>query len=270
MQYMLTINEEQIAQEWEKYLGYTIRPLPSTTQYYEKLIASHGNKTKFLIYGGTPEIRTLFQKSNRGVVLVDRSEQMVKAMGRLTLTKVPLAENERFIKADWLTLNSLNEKFDLIMGDDAINMVSWDNFDLFLNQTYKTLNRGGIFICHLLVKPDDNLINQNFVELLEEYKQGAIKSIYDLASRLNFTCFDKKNHSMGWQQTIEMLGNDKLNILKPYLDFKQVFGLCNSRFYCPPLNLFEPLAKKYFTIKQIFYAHEHEYCLFEPVYVLQK
>jgi hypothetical protein len=46
--------------------------------------------------------------------------------------------------------------------------------------------------------------------------------------------------------------------------------LCNSKFYCPPQLAFEALAKQYFSIREVFYPHEHDYCLFEPVYVLQK
>ena len=75
---------------------------------------------------------------------------------------------------------------------------------------------------------------------------------------------------MGWQQTINHLGIDALNKFKPDFDFIDTFGYCNSKFYCPPQLAFESIANKYFTIKEIFYPDEHHYCIFEPVYVLQK
>lgn len=270
MQYMLATNEIKIAKEWEKYKGFTVRPLPSTIHFYEEIISQYLPEEKFLIYGGTPEIRNIFQYLDYKLTLVDRSEEMVRAMGLLTKSKAPIARNEHFIKSEWLNLSVLNKKFNLIIGDDAINMVKWDDFELFLQNSYVSLEDNGTFICHLLIKPEDVLINKNFQEIFIEYKNGFIRSNYDLASRLNFICFDKNSYAMGWQQTINTIGIHNLEKLKPHFDFLDTFEFCNSKFYCPNQFEFENLVKKYFYIEEIFYPHEHEYCKFEPVYVLKK
>lgn len=270
MEYMLTSSEEHIAAEWEKYKGYTIRPLDSTVTYYKKIISEYSKKDNFLLYGGTPEIRNIFHDFNLSLTLIDRSEKIVKAMGRLTHDNLPINKNETFVKSEWLNLKVKHNYYDLLIGDDAINMVSWNNFDLFLNQASNILNKNGIFICHLLVKPDENLINKPFLEVLSEYIDGKIKSKFDLASRLNFICYDKNELSMGWQQTIQILGKQQLQLLKKYFDFEGIFKLCNSKFYCPSQLDFEKKLTNYFKIEEIFYPHEYEYCLFEPVYVLSK
>lgn len=271
MKYMLAANEDLIAKEWEKYAGYTVRPLPSTIDYYSKIIYSQYKKKQlFLTYGGTPEIRNIFQNLNINVCVMDKSEEMIRAMGRLTHLQQPIGHTETILIQDWLEKPIKKNYVDFVIGDDAINMVDWNQFDLFLSNTHHLLSHKGIFVCHLLVKPDDYLINKSFSTLMAEYKSGKILSIYDLASQLNFICFDKQHYSMGWQQTIKILGKEKLDLLKPDLDFINTFGYCNSRFYCPPQKVFERLVKKYFSIVEIFYPHEHEYCLFEPVYVLEK
>lgn len=267
---MLASNEEQIAKEWEKYKGYTVRPLASTTKYYQRKLNHYKDKHSFLIYGGTPEIRSIFQKLNLNVVLMDKSEEMIRAMGRLTNATIPIAENEMILIRDWLEKPVNKHHFDFIIGDDVINMVKWDQFELFLSNTHHMMKHNGIFVCHLLVKPDDHFINKSFLTLMTEYKRGVISSIYDLASQLNFICFDESNFAMGWQQTIEILGKEKLQLFKPDFDFIDIFGYCNSRFYCPPQERFEALAKKYFSIIEVYYPYEHKYCLFEPVYVLKK
>jgi len=270
MRYMLTSNEEQIAKEWGKYQGYTVRPLPSTIAYYRHWIARKTLQQKYLIFGGTPEIRSLFQALALKVVLLDKNIEIVRAMGRLTLANIPIEKNETLIKKNWLEANSLPQKFDLLIGDDAINMVSWNDFSLFLKTAYQLLNEDGIFICHLLVKPAEKLINNRIDDLLVEYQRGDIPSVYDLASRLNFICFDKKQYSMGWQQTIEALGKEKLDLFKPDLDFIDTFKFCNSLFYCPPQQQFEEKTHQYFEIVELFYPHEHHYCQYEPVYILKK
>jgi len=267
---MLTLCEEDIAKEWEKYKGFTVRPLPSTTSYYREIIQHKGRHNKFLLFGGTPEIRNIMQQCGFELVIIDRSPQVVRAMGRLTQSGMPVSENETLVEIDWLDLNLFDNRFDVLIGDDAINMVKWDHFDLFLENAARALNPGGIFLCHLLVKPDDLLINMTFSELMQDYQCGRIKSHYDLASRINFICYDKASYGMGWQDTITSIGKDTLEHIPGEFDFYQTFAVCNSRFYCPPQFEFESLVKKYFTIEEIFYPHEHEYCLYEPLYLLKK
>ncbi|MBX3709828.1 MAG: class I SAM-dependent methyltransferase [Gammaproteobacteria bacterium] len=270
MSYMLTSCEKQIAHEWEKYKGFTVRPLPSTIEYYTHIIHSCSHHKNYLIYGSTPEIRTIFQTFNLPVHLVDRSAEMVRAMGLLTKEKIPLSVNEKFLHDDWLNLSSIGKTFDLLIGDDAINMVNWNQFDLFLSNASNLLNENGLFICHLLIKPDDDLIHQTFEQVISEFNTGKINTSYDLASRLNFICFDEKNYSMGWQQTIEKIGNVNLSQTIDDFNFIDTFGLCNSQFYCPPQNEFEALVTKYFMIEEIYYPSEHAYCIFEPIYLLKK
>ncbi len=270
MAYMLTSDEKQIAEEWKKYEGYTVRPVPSTIQYYQSYIANHISLQHALIYGGTPEIRSIFQRLDRSVILMDRSFKMMRAMGSLTFSGVGIADNETYLEADWLAMDKLHHGFDLLIGDDAINMVTWDQFEIFLRYAHSLLKRGGVFICHLLVKPDEEFIKQSVEEIYHEYEKKMIRTQYDLASRLNFICFDYQNYRMGWQQTIKKIGETKLALFKPAFDFISTFGLCNSYFHCPPQHYFEVLLKSYFSIEEIFYPHEHEYCQFEPVYILKK
>jgi hypothetical protein len=271
MTYMLIKDEARIAEEWEKYKGYTVRPLPSTVAYYRSQIKRQSHNTRFMMYGGTPEIRTLFQESGNNVLMVDASSKIVRAMGLLTRDHVDIAKNETFMEADWLKMNAMRQsQFDFLIGDDVINMLAWDSFDLFLRNAAALLECHGLFVCHLLVQPDEEFINKNFHEVINEYRSGIIKSKYDLASSLNFICYDKLTHRMSWQQTIKKITKDRLSTLIPDFDYVKIFGLCNSQFTCPPQNDFEDLVNRYFSIEEIFYPHEHEYCMFEPVYLLKK
>ncbi|KTD13417.1 hypothetical protein Lgra_0923 [Legionella gratiana] len=271
MSYMLVSNEKMIAEEWKKYAEYTVRPLPSTCSYYKNLIQSNPNNESCLIYGGTPEIRSIFQELNLKVTITDQSELIVRAMGYLTNAAVPIAANEELVVTNWLNLEGVaNNSCDLLIGDDAINMVEWTQFELFLSNANRVLKSNGLFICHLLVKPEECFITNKIGVVRGEYEDGMIRTKYDLASRLNFICYDNKSYVMGWQNTIEQLGINQLDQFKPSFDFVGTFGRCNSKFCCPPQDRFERLLDNYFHIEELFYPHEHEYCKFEPVYVLRK
>jgi hypothetical protein len=267
---MLTSNEDIIAKEWEKYKGHAVRPLPSTIEYYQHIIQANRDINLFLIYGGTPEIRSICQRQHLKVILMDSSQHMINAMGKLTLSQTALAANEEVIIADWLQISDDKNYFNIVMGDDAINRVKWDQFELFLRNTYQRMVRGGLFVCHLFVKPDDELINKNFSTLMNEYKNGLVLTVYDLASELNFICFNKLTYEMGPPQTIKHLGKKKLDLFKPGLDFIKLFDYFDSHFCCPPQNEFEKLVEKYFSIVEIFYPHEYHYGVFKPLYLLKK
>jgi hypothetical protein len=265
---MFSDSEHDIADLWKTYANFTIRPVPSTINYYQRIIRKYASLTQYFLYGSTPEIRSIFQMHNQPLAMMDQSLTMIKAMGRLTFSGEPVAYNESVRLGNWL--DSDDQRYDLLLGDDAINMVSWSQFELFLERAYQRLNRGGIFICHLLIQPDEIFIKQSLEEVVNDYHCGLITNNYDLASRVNFICYDRDHYRMGWQNTIHQLGRDQLSLLIPDLDFINQFKDCNSVFVCPPQACFEDLVSQYFNIVEIFYPHEFDYCQYEPVYILQK
>src|SRR5579862_8317544 len=149
MTFMLVSGEDKIANEWNKYQGYTTRPLASTVSYYQKWIrnCSQDNpQGRFLLYGGTPEIRSIFQEQNIKLSIFDRSEEMVRAMGRLTCDGQPVSANEYFRPVDWIQMGEVKNTFNCLVGDDAINMIPWNRFDQFLRNAHELLDQAGIFI----------------------------------------------------------------------------------------------------------------------------
>lgn len=269
--YMLVETPEAIAREWEKYAGFTVRPQPSTIDYYHEVIDGKQSGTRHAILGATPEIRSVYQSREQAVTLLEQSLEMVQAMGSLTIANEPLSSYERWQRVDWRTMSShCVDQYHLIIGDDAINMLAWQEFDGFLAQVNRLLVPGGEFLCRLLLQPDLIYRRQSFTQVMREYFDGVIKSKYDLASRLNFICYDEVSMQMGWRTTIEKIGRENLNQFKPAFDFTATFKACNSRFTCPPQVQFERLINHHFDIVEVFYSSEHEFCDFEPVYRLIK
>lgn len=270
-EYMFSDDENIIAKNWEKYKNFTVRPLPSTVKFYKKCLEKYtNNTTKHFLYGGTPEIRSLAYDKNLSLLIADRSETMVRSMGKLTSHNTPLSTNEYLIISDWTNLNIANEQMDILIGDDAINMVSWDKFPKFLQNSRRILKKDGIFVCHLLVEPSKIYQNKSFSETMQLFHDKKIKSVYDLASFLNFIFYNKETYEMGWQETIKRLTNSEKNTLKSFFDFENIFKLCNSLFACPPIKDFENLLKNNFLIEDVYYPEEYEYCKFEPIYLLKK
>jgi SAM-dependent methyltransferase len=273
--YLIPQTPSDICALWESFKGYTVRPVPSTETYYETRLSRLGARGRqVLVYGGTPEIRNVILRVAASATIVDRSKAMVEAMGLLTSGRCLLNPNERFVEADWLEIPLDDGHADIAIGDDAINMVDWEKFDEFAATTARLLKPGGHFICHLLVRPDESLRNTSVAQVLQDYRDGVIRSQYDLASRLNFVFYDNRTYRMGWQASLagirRLLEENTADEYRELADFISRFQLCNSSFACPPVKEWEELITRYFTIEEVFTPREHDYCQFEPVYLLRR
>ena len=269
----LSVDERNvIAAIWEKYKQFTIRPVRSTEKYYHQFIEEYAKgPLPALVFGGTPEIRSLLQQQQKQTILVDRSRVMVEAMGLLTEANVPLATTELFCECEWSSLTLADSSMQVALGDDAINMLDWGKFPVFLAEVKRVLAPGGLFACHLLVQPAEEYRRQSITDVTRLYQQGKIESFFDYASRVNFSFYDSSTYRMGWQASIAGLRAAIADgsIADDY-SFIEYFKDCKSSFACPPIASWDSLVREYFQVCEIIYPTEFDYCRFEPLYILKK
>jgi hypothetical protein len=270
--YMRATEHQAIADQWQKYKGFTVRPLPSTQDYYQSVTEKFTKpEDQLMVYGGTPEIRTAILTVGRKATLVDRSQLMVEAMGLLIPTGVPLAPSETLVVGDWLDMPFKKPFATAAFGDDAVNMAPWEKFPQFMKGTHTLLEKDGVYACHLLVQPEERYRKQTVAEVIREYEAGKIPTLEDLASRINFTFYDDRTYQMGWQRSIAGLKEAQTSgDIKTDYGFTERFALCNSIFACPPQNDFEKVIEPMFSIEEVFYPTEYDYSRFEPLYLLRK
>ncbi|HLB41904.1 MAG TPA: class I SAM-dependent methyltransferase [Gammaproteobacteria bacterium] len=270
--YMAVSDLKDIAANWQLYKGFTVRPLPSTEQFYRYVVEHFSDPDqKLMAYGGTPEIRTVIHDANRQAVIVDRAPVMVYAMGLLTSGEKPVLDNERVVQGDWLNMPFGKSFAHLAFGDDAVNMIKWESFDRYMHEAHRVLLDNGLFACHLLVQPEERFRRQSTVDVIREYEVRKIKSEFDLASRINFTFYDEETYQMGWQRSIAGLKRlREIREIDSIQGFIKRFENSNSIFACPPQQEWEKLIEPLFSIEEIFYPSEHDYCRFEPLYLLRK
>lgn len=270
--YMMVSDYTAIAANWERYKGFTVRPLPSTEQFYKSAVDRFAIPDQpVLVYGGTPEIRTCVTDANLKAVVIDRSPTMVYAMGLLTSGQSVLLDNEKLVQGDWLNMPFGKPFAHLAFGDDAVNMVQWESFDRYMYEAHRVLLDDGLFACHLLVQPEERYRRQSVADVIREYEAGEIESEFDLASRINFTFYDEQTYQMGWQRSIAGLKHlMEAGKIESDYDFIKRFENSNSIFACPPQQEWEKLIEPLFSIEEVFYPTEHDFCRFEPLYLLRK
>ena len=270
--YMRVTEHTAIANNWQKYKGFTVRPLPSTEDYYRSVVDRFTTPSdQLMVYGGTPEIRGGIIDAGRKATLVDRSPTMVYAMGLLVSGGQPLAPSETLVTGDWLNMPFEKGFASAAFGDDAVNMAKWKQFPEFMKGAHTLLVDGGLYACHLLVQPEAGYRKQTAAEVIREYEAGQIPTQEDLASRINFTFYDERTYQMGWQRSIAGLKEAQAaGDIKTDYGFAERFAECNSVFACPPQADWEKLVEPMFSIEEVFYPTEHDYSRFEPLYLLRK
>ncbi|MDD5627397.1 MAG: class I SAM-dependent methyltransferase [Patescibacteria group bacterium] len=268
--YILSGNIKKIAQDWQKWQGTTIRPLAEHIAIYEKHFRklAQGKKPRLLILGATPELRTLGHKYKFEITCADRNLNIYLAMNLLTRGQV---EKEIFVKNDWRDLSLENGYYDLVAGDDVLNMLSWPEWDSLFAKVSSLLKSKGYFSTHLIVKHCDEWNREKLENVFKKYERGEIKNPQDFLVQAAATMWNPRTYEFSWQKFLK-----KVKYLKDRKKIKSDFGIY-ARYknfagvsVLPPQKKFEKLARKYFKIISCDYAKQFEYCKSEPVYLLQK
>src|SRR3989344_2304130 len=108
---------DDFVKHWKYYLPPS-RASPSELHFIKEKIIEKGKQAKILILGSTPEYRNLCGELKMPVTLLDFSRQNYEYLAR----EVKHKPKETFILGDWITTH-LPHRFDIILGDNAINVV---------------------------------------------------------------------------------------------------------------------------------------------------
>jgi len=269
--YILESDIEKIAQDWQEWKGTTVRPLREHEQIYEKHFkrVSEGKaKPRLLVLGATPELRTLGHKYGYQVACVDRSLEMQQAMGLLTKGN---GGKEEFVQGDWQEVELPEGHYDLIAGDDVLNMLAWPSWKGFLIKLKNSLKKEGYFLTHLIVRHAPEWLSDKIENVFKKYEEGIINNQQDLLVRAAITMYEPSTYQFSWQKFVK-----KVKELKETGKIKSDFGIYEKykRFagvsILPPQQEFEKIAEKHFQIISVDYASQFEYCQFEPVCLLKR
>ncbi|HLC99034.1 MAG TPA: hypothetical protein VJC00_03445 [Candidatus Nanoarchaeia archaeon] len=134
-----------MAKHWKKYKPYA-RPSKSELtvfeRYFRKASRKHG---RILILGSTPEFRDLAQKHSLDTYCADISKENFLELRKLMKRKKEAASSEKLIHSDWIKLRT-HLRFDLIVGDWAINMIPVKKYNPFLKAVSTHLKDNGFFV----------------------------------------------------------------------------------------------------------------------------
>jgi hypothetical protein len=144
-----------------------IRPSKEENRFYEYYIEeiSKRDEPQMLILGATPDFRDMAIKRGITPVSADLVPEIFDAM------KDWMEEEgeEEFLQCDWLEIPE-NRKYDLIIADGALNMLSRNALFPYFEKMSRILKDNGLFVQRILIT-NENLDLKAYERAIKEYRE---------------------------------------------------------------------------------------------------
>ena len=149
-------------------MGAPIKPSKEECLLYEHYVkkSAQSDNSKILILGSTPELRDMALRFFAKPVSCDIDDRIWAAM------KFCMKESgeEEFIHSDWLQISE-DVKYDIIIGDGSMNMLSECSVGSFIKKIAKLTKKGGLHVQRFGTR-DKKLTLQIFVEAMKDYRKN--------------------------------------------------------------------------------------------------
>lgn len=143
---------DSLAPNWDD-TGPPASPSAEDVVNFDRLLAdsiSEGSDGTIMLLGCTPKLRDMLAKSpiysHFDVLCVDFSLAMFERASQITQLRNP---RERFVLADWLSMDLGRSTALAVLGDKVIDNVMPDHWPAFIERVHYHLLPGGCFVVHL-------------------------------------------------------------------------------------------------------------------------
>ncbi len=250
-----------------KYYTTPARPSLSDLEFIKEKIKEIGN-AKVLILGATPEYRDLCSELGVKVTLIDFSRKNYEYL----TDEVKLKPEEIFFEGNWIT-TILDEKFDIILADNVINVIKKEDAGKLLSNVSKMLKPGGLFLPRTYIRDKSERYTPEGI--IKKYREGGNKkpmfswTVRDIVvSAYNFEEDNAVFKDVG--ANMELLFQKGLITEEEYEDYKNLsFHDREFNFYIPLREEFDSLLASFFKLEGIFHGKEAHLKKQLPIHVLK-
>ncbi|MBN1502105.1 class I SAM-dependent methyltransferase [Candidatus Woesearchaeota archaeon] len=204
--------------------------------YIEKVKSR--KKPKVLVLGSTPELRDLALKNNADLISCDLNKEIWIAMKGL----MKESGEEAFLHTNWLEIPE-DTKFDLILGDGPINMLSAELVNPFFKKVASLLVDNGLSIQRVAVQ-NKKLDLSKFQKAMEDYRKNRYDmSVYlytlPISGSIRQKCYPELTRKELFEKVLfkYMTGDEIREItpflsdVKPYYPTKEELGIALSKYF---------------------------------------
>jgi len=266
----------EMAKHWREQKP-PVRPSSESIRIIEQLldsiIARKGSEIKVLILGATPEYRDLIIARNIRPTIVDYSDINYSALGLLMNHGDPQS-HESFIQQNWITMK-LSGRFDFIMADHSINVVSNKSVPDLLQNVSNCMKSDAIFVARTWIRPRNR--QPNILEVIENYRKNVQKTGKPLYPTCvgpiqNFFYDKKKNRILLSDLGTELKKLYQAGVIND-IEWEPIIPLhydeVSLSLFIPTESELEKMVNVHLKTKNVYYTKEtyNECC---PIYVFEK
>lgn len=258
---------DEFVHHWKYYIG-PARASPSDLEFIKKKILEKGKDTNILILGATPEYRNLCGELGMGVTLIDFKRYNYEYLGR----EVKNRPKETFYEGNWLN-TVLNEKFDIILADNVINVMAKADVPKLLRNVSRMLKVGGLFMPRTYVREKgETYTGEKAVKEYREERKG--QALYSgIVRNMYIAAYDFKKERVVlrdvWKIAVDMRKKGLMTD-EEVMEFSKLSTENREfSFFIPEREIHEKALSEFFDIKEIFYGKEEYLRDKLPLYVLK-
>lgn len=226
---------------------------------------------KILVMGATPEYRQLCGEMGVPVTLFDFSRYNYEYLGQEVKNK----PKEQFVEGNWLTTTPTpNEKYDIVLADNTINVVMKKDQIKLYNNVCKILKDDGFFMPRTFVREKGETWNAE--KVISEYRKEANgKPLYTWTFRhLMMAVYDYNKDFCVFKDIwaeIKKLHEKGIISKKELEEFNNwSMELREFKVYVPEREELDKILRKFFKIKKTFFGTEPYLKSMLPFHVLVK
>ncbi|MBI4119410.1 MAG: class I SAM-dependent methyltransferase [Parcubacteria group bacterium] len=256
-----------------------LMPSPGDAAECRAILEKSGAE-KVLVLGSTPEYRDLLAKMGvKNYVVADFSMSMIE--NSLAFCKKADADNEIWLKADWISLPARNNYFDAIIGDLVMAQLLPEDQPRFLQRMFDLLKAGGSFIvrAHIMNEKNLSIDVKEIIASMLDYLVGnensaAVRTL--LFFRLRDRLRDEKRQITDPARILNAVdvyqprNEQEERFLAKFRRFLEYRSKRKMVFTTQSESETEKIFRRFFEIKEKRFVQDYEDAAFFPIYRLQK
>ena len=221
--------------------------------YLQKAILKCNSQMKALILGATPELRDLLAKHRINATLVEINPNMARAMDELLEYS---DGKEKVVIANWLNIPIQSNQFDLILCDQGLFHIFFEEWDNFFLEIRRLLKSSGHIIKGIFTIEKSEALNAQEVVRAINNKIISREDKYYYAHRILAGLRDRdgrKYYKYVSDINIEYrkLCKKKRLTEKQYKYLKYPFPYYKFKMVMPPKEIVDDILSRYFIVKSI-------------------
>ncbi len=214
-----------------------------------QLAGGRHTAVRALLLGVTPDIACMRWPENSSLMAIERSDAMIEAVWPGNL------DTRWAVRGDWLAPPLRGGTCDVVIGDGALNCLTYSEFRLLMGSVCRVLDRDGRFVLRCYVQPEDREGTEALVDGGQE-----IRSFHAFKLRLLMTLQPDVNRGIAVRDAYRFCASHRPDIERlavrngwdrEVVEMLELYRVTDTIYTFPTLAELRSLLAEFFDIVSV-------------------